>query len=174
MTFINAEVDVTLLPAAEELTLQPVQKKYLKVLRLEWALTAVFLAGSIALLLLFIPQLRSLWWWIALVFTSVFIIAAYYIVQQKSFSYLAYAVRDRDVIYRRGWLVRSTKVCPYNRVQNCSIQSGPLERRWGLASLQLYTAGSEGADMRIPGLALHEAEGLRQFILSKINGATVG
>ncbi|MEJ7911605.1 MAG: PH domain-containing protein [Chitinophagaceae bacterium] len=83
---------------------------------------------------------------------------------------MAYALREHDVIYQKGWLVKSTKVCPFNRVQNCSIQSGPLERRWGLASLVLYTAGSEGADMRIPGLLQNDAESLRQFILSKING----
>ncbi len=84
---------------------------------------------------------------------------------------MAFAVRDHDVIFQKGWLIRSIKICPFNRIQNCSIQSGPLERKWGLASLTLYTAGSTGADMRIPGLKQDEAERLRQYILSKINGA---
>lgn len=172
MSFINSEVDLSLLPAVETVALQPIQKTYLKLLRIEWLLTSLFLASGVALLLFFIPEIRSSWWWLALVLIFTFFIVAYYIIQQKSFSIIAYAVREHDVIYRRGWLVRSTKICPYNRVQNCSIQSGPLERRWGLTSLVLFTAGSEGADMRIPGLLQNEAEELRQFILSKINGTT--
>jgi hypothetical protein len=44
-----------------------------------------------------------------------------------------------------------------------------LERKFGLASLTIYTAGTEGADMRIPGLEQIEAERLRHFILSKIH-----
>jgi membrane protein YdbS with pleckstrin-like domain len=170
MAFINSEVDVSLLPAAETVALQKVQKTYLKLLRIEWMITSLFLASAATLLIIFVPGLRSSWWWIGLTLTTVLIILGYYAAQEKSFSFIAYAVREHDVIYQRGWLLRSTKVCPYNRVQNCSIQSGPLERRSGLASLVLYTAGSEGADMRIPGLLQNEAEELRQFILSKING----
>ena len=78
-------------------------------------------------------------------------------------------VREHDVVYQKGWLLRTLKVCPFNRIQNCTVQTGPLERRWGLASLTLYTAGTGGADLRIPGLTHEEATTLQQAILTRIN-----
>lgn len=170
MSFINAQLDLGSLPGAEEIKLQPVNKAYLHLLRTEWLISSLFLSIVIALLIAFIPEIRSTKWWLVLAIGGIAIILFYIFFQEKSFPYLAFAVRDQDVIYRKGWLIQRIKICPYNRVQNCTIQSGPLERRWKLASLILYTAGSQGADLTIPGLLQDEAEQLRQFILSKING----
>ena len=88
---------------------------------------------------------------------------------QRSFPFLTYAVREKDVIHQRGWLIRTIKVCPFNRIQNCTVRSGPLERKYHLASLIIYTAGSGGADMRISGLLQEEADKLRYYILEKIH-----
>jgi membrane protein YdbS with pleckstrin-like domain len=93
----------------------------------------------------------------------------YLLLIEKRFPHMAYAVRDHDILYQSGWIVRTLKACPFNRVQNCSVRSGPLERQASLATLVLFTAGSEGADLRIPGLLQEEAESLRQFILTKIH-----
>jgi membrane protein YdbS with pleckstrin-like domain len=171
MSFINTELDLISLPLAEEVQLNPVHSSYLKLLRTEWLITSVFLCTVAAVLIFFIPEIRYTIWAFILLLTTLLIIIPYYFLLQKSFPYMAFAVRDHDVIYQKGWLIRSIKICPFNRIQNCSIQSGPLERRWGLASLTLYTAGSTGADMRIPGLMQDEADRLRQYILSQINGA---
>ncbi len=173
MSFINTEVELSHLPVAEEVILQPINKTYLELLRIEWLISSLFISVVVLALIIFIPELRLSGWWLLLAGGGVAAILSYFLLQEKSFPYQAFAVREHDVIYRKGWFVQSTKICPFNRVQNCSIQSGVLERKWGLASLILYTAGSEGADMRIPGLLQTEAEQLRQFILSKINGTTV-
>ena len=170
MAFINSEIDLAALPVVESVTLRPIAKTYLRLLRLEWLMTAVFLAIVIALLFFFLPHLKNENRWIWVATTYILLIAVYYFLQEKAFPYKAFAVREHDVIYQKGWLIRSVKICPYNRIQNCSLQSGPLERKYGLATLLLYTAGSEGADMKIPGLEQQEAEQLRHYILSKING----
>jgi hypothetical protein len=171
MSFINAEIELSQLPAAEEIAMRPVHRDYLALLRIEWAVTAAIFVLGAALLIYFVPSIRSEGWPLVVIPTVIFL-AAYYLIQERSFPFMAFAVRERDVMYQKGWLVRRTKVCPYSRVQNCSIQSGPLERKKGLASLILFTAGSEGADLKIPGLLQHEAEELRQYILSQVNGAT--
>jgi membrane protein YdbS with pleckstrin-like domain len=172
MSFVNSTVDPALLPHAAEVALIGVQPSYRKLLRTEWAITSLFLVVCAVLVIVFTPEARTIGGLLLTIGAALLIIIFYYYVQERSFPFIAYAVREHDVMFRSGWLVRSIKVCPYNRVQNCSIKSGPLERRWGLASLVLYTAGSEGADMRIPGLLQQEAEDLRQFILSSINGTT--
>ena len=170
MLFTNTEIDLSSLPAAEEAHLQPVHRTYLKLLRIEWAITALVLAGIAAALIFFIPNLRTGYGWMIIAGAAVVLIAFYLFVLEQSFPHKAYAVREHDILYRSGWIVRTVRICPYNRIQNCSVRTGPLERKFSLAALILYTAGSEGADLRIPGLPQEEADNLRQFILTKING----
>ena len=72
-----------------------------------------------------------------------------------------YAVRDDDLWIREGVLWVTTTVVPFSRLQFVDTRQGPLDRMLGLASLQLYTAAL-GAQTTIPGLALAEAEQLRE------------
>jgi membrane protein YdbS with pleckstrin-like domain len=59
-------------------------------------------------------------------------------------------------------------MCPFNRIQHCSVDSGPVERSYKLASLTLYTAASESADVKIAGLPELLALNIREFIMKKI------
>lgn len=174
MSFINPEIDLSTLPAAEQMQLVPVQRSYLQLLRMEWMITAVLLVAIAAGLLFFIPSLRTSFWKTAITVAIAAGMVSYYLWQEKAFHYQAYAIREKDVAYQQGWLIRRLKICPYNRIQNCSVHTGPLERKFGLATLALFTAGSDGADVRIPGLAAEEAHRLREFILSQINGERAG
>ena len=169
LPFSNTEIDISNLPRAEEVPLQPLHPKYLKLLRIEWVITAVVLIVAATLLLVLVPRFQQLPMVALLPAGVVLFLCFYYFLQEKTFPYRAYAVREQDVLYQKGWIIRSLKVCPFNRIQNCSVQSGPLERRFGLASLTLFTAGSSGADLRIHGLTQTEADNLRQFILSRIH-----
>ena len=167
MLFINSAINLSELPVAEDVSLKPVERKYLSLLRIEWAITAIVIFTIVAAILYFAKPVSP--WNIIIPVLAVMLVAYYYIYQERAFNFLAYAVRDKDIISQKGWIIRSIKICPFNRVQNCTLNTGPLERKYGLASLSLYTAGSSGADMRINGLSLEEAETLRQFILNKIN-----
>jgi hypothetical protein len=169
LPFSNAEIDISNLPRAEEVPLQPLHPQYKKLLRIEWMITAVVLIVAATLLLVLVPRFQHLPMAALLPAAVIFFLIFYYVVQEKTFPYRAYAVREQDVLYQKGWIVRSLKVCPFNRIQNCAVQSGPLERRLGLASLTLFTAGSSGADLRIHGLTQTDADNLRQFILSRIH-----
>ncbi|MFJ6798468.1 PH domain-containing protein [Streptomyces sp. NPDC091268] len=71
-----------------------------------------------------------------------------------------YAERADDLLISRGVLWREQTVVPYGRMQLVEVTSGPLERRFGLACVQLHTAAA-ASDARIPGLAPAEAERLR-------------
>ncbi|MFF4100200.1 PH domain-containing protein [Streptomyces sp. NPDC001903] len=71
-----------------------------------------------------------------------------------------YAERADDLLISRGVLWRAQTVVPYGRMQLVEVTSGPLERRFGLASLQLHTAAA-ATDAKIPGLAPDEAQRLR-------------
>jgi uncharacterized protein len=71
-----------------------------------------------------------------------------------------YAEREDDLLVRRGVMVRRLTVVPYGRMQFVDVTAGPVDRIFGLATVQLHTAAS-ASDARIPGLATAEAERLR-------------
>lgn len=71
-----------------------------------------------------------------------------------------YAERADDLLISRGVLWREETVVPYGRMQLVEVTSGPVERYFGLAGLQLHTAAA-ATDARIPGLLPEEAERLR-------------
>jgi len=66
---------------------------------------------------------------------------------------------QEDALYlERGVVTRVDTVVPFVRVQHVDTQRGPLERTTGLASVVVYTAGSRGADVTIPGLTPERAQ----------------
>jgi membrane protein YdbS with pleckstrin-like domain len=71
-----------------------------------------------------------------------------------------YAERADDLLISRGVLWHEETIVPYGRMQLVEVTSGPLERKFGLASLQLHTAAA-ATDATIPGLTPAEAERLR-------------
>jgi membrane protein YdbS with pleckstrin-like domain len=167
--FSNETVELRSLPRAEEVALQPIEKSYWKVLQWEWMITWGVIILSVAVTILFTRQKDILLWMLIAIPLLLFCILTYWLTH-RSFTRKAYALRDKDIIYRTGWLIQRLSVCPFNRIQHCSINSGPFERKLGLASLSVYTAGTEGADIKIPGLREDTALALRDFIMKKTKG----
>jgi hypothetical protein len=71
-----------------------------------------------------------------------------------------YAERDNDLLVRHGLLIRRLSIVPYARMQYVDVTAGPLERAFGLATVQLHTAAA-ASDARVPGLPPEEASRLR-------------
>ncbi|GAA4600261.1 hypothetical protein GCM10023107_52130 [Actinoplanes octamycinicus] len=71
-----------------------------------------------------------------------------------------YAERDNDLMVRHGLLVRRLSIVPYARMQFVDVTAGPLERAFGLATVQLHTAAA-ASDAQVPGLPPDEAARLR-------------
>ena len=168
MDFINEQIDTGSIPDATSINWQPIEKDYLKVLRLEWLFTSfVLLLVAIALLFFVIPFRETLA--VVLLISGWFLIVSlYFFIQERSFHLRAYAIREHDILYRHGWIVQRIHGCPVNRIQHCSSEAGLLERKFKLSSLTLFTAGTSGADLRVSGLRAEIAENIRDFIMNKI------
>ncbi|MET7289111.1 PH domain-containing protein [Streptomyces sp. NPDC005573] len=80
-----------------------------------------------------------------------------------------YAERADDLLISRGVLWHEETVVPYGRMQLVEVTSGPVERHFGLAGVQLHTAAA-ATDATIPGLRPAEAERLRDR-LTELGGA---
>lgn len=77
------------------------------------------------------------------------------------------ALRDKDIAFKKGLFWRQHTLLPFNRVQHIEIHRGPIERKLGLSSLRLFTAGGTGVDLQISGLEKERAERIKEFILDK-------
>jgi membrane protein YdbS with pleckstrin-like domain len=75
-----------------------------------------------------------------------------------------YRVREESLYLERGVVTHVRTVVPYVRIQHVDTSRGPIERLLGLSTLVVYTAGSRGADVSIPGLTPDEARDLQQRV----------
>jgi hypothetical protein len=76
-----------------------------------------------------------------------------------------YKVDERGIEIRRGvWWRKETHV-PRSRVQHTDVSQGPLERGHGLATLVIYTAGTDYAKVELSGLDHATALRIRDHLL---------
>jgi len=73
-----------------------------------------------------------------------------------------FEIQDDALYLVRGVITQVDTSVPYVRVQHTDTQRGPVERLVGLSSVVVYTAGTRGADIRIPGLRPERATELRE------------
>jgi len=52
-------------------------------------------------------------------------------------------------------------------VQHLRIDQGPIERKFNLSRLKIFTAGGNSSDLSIPGLDPITSNKLKQFIVAK-------
>ena len=99
--------------------------------------------------------------WVGIAVTAVVLAVGVVYVAAKYRSW-RFEVRDDDLYLERGVVTRVDTVVPFVRVQHVDTQRGPVERAVGLASVVVYTAGSRGADVTIPGLTPERADDLQE------------
>lgn len=166
MAFTNLQIDTKELPRAEDLQMQPMAEAY----RRE-SLTQLLLVFGPLFLLSLIPQLFPitpplLKYLLLLIPLGLLLIGSLVtLVVVKQIKVKAYALRDHDIAYRSGLFWRKTTLLLFSRVQHVEVTSGPLQRRFGLATLKFFTAGGSSVDLKIEGLLRDDAEKLREFIL---------
>jgi membrane protein YdbS with pleckstrin-like domain len=86
--------------------------------------------------------------------------AAAFVIVGRNYDSWGYAERAEDLLVTHGVMFRRLVVVPYGRMQLVDVTAGPLERKFGIATLRLHTAAA-GTDARIHGLTPPEATRLR-------------
>jgi uncharacterized protein len=108
----------------------------------------VFLAIGKPKLFLFSLALAPLLIW---VLTAMFL--------RRQWERWGYRVTPRTLEIRKGLVWQGIRVVARNRIQHIDINSGPLDRKFGLVQVVVYTAGTVVG--MIPGLTPADAEALR-------------
>lgn len=88
----------------------------------------------------------------------------------RSYRALGYRLDERVLLIRRGLWWQTVQLLPLSRIQHVDLTRGPLERRFGLATLVMHTAGTHAAHIPLPGLDAAEAERLRAILIAAGEG----
>lgn len=166
----------------ETIPWKPVEETYLKYriisLLLGFVVTVAVIVGMAVIIGWLVPQVIGwdtsrfvefltrplvLWLFVAAIVIELVIDLIVTIRRCKS---LKYAEREEDFLLRYGVLFHRMWAVPYGRIQSAEVRSGPLERAFGLARLQLRTAGVYG-NITLPGLSTAKADELREDLVAR-------
>ena len=89
------------------------------------------------------------------------------------YRHLRYHVDAAGITIRDGVFWRTWSAVPRLRIQHTDVFQGPLQRRYGVATLKLYTAGSRFTRIELPGLEHTVAMGLRDELQRQANDDAV-
>jgi membrane protein YdbS with pleckstrin-like domain len=161
--FTNNQLDLQGLPEAEQLEMIPLEPVYQRVRYISATIVAIgFILAAWAIA--WAQEGLYPYGYIGASLISVFA-GSMVLYNGHVYHYMGYAIREKDITYKSGWLWKSMITVPFNRVQHCDLRQGILDRRFGLSKLTIYTAGGQSTDLMIPGLLPDTAEKLKTFIL---------
>ncbi len=90
-----------------------------------------------------------------------------------AYRHTSYRVDDLGIEIRKGVYWRVVINVPKSRVQHIDVSQGPLERRYGLGTLVIYTAGTDHAKVELEGLEHGRALRIREHLLPSGAGDAV-
>lgn len=163
--FFNSRIDVGDLPQLPPDSFEPLAPAYLRSKYVADAVTAVIV---VALAAAATAAMRAagapVWIPVAAALVILLLIGLAAVLQTMSVRHLGYLVREHDLSLRQGVITRVTSTIPYNRVQHVGVDRGPIERLYGLATLQLRSAGGV---IGISGLTTSDANRLKELVTAR-------
>jgi membrane protein YdbS with pleckstrin-like domain len=90
-----------------------------------------------------------------------------------AYRFASYRIDELGIEIRRGVYWRTITNVPRSRVQHTDVSQGPLERRYGLGTLVIYTAGTAHSRVNLEGLDHEVARRIRAHLLPKDEGDAV-
>lgn len=164
--FTNNTIDTNQLPRFETVEFQTLQPDYWKVILINSTITFVIIAIAVGVLQYYVEEIASemVYIWIALAVIALLT----FTFSRIAFLKKGFAFREHDVLFRSGILATNTIIIPYNRVQHVALHEGVFSRYFGLAKVEIFTAGGSSSDIEIPGIEKEQAEKIKQLVMGKI------
>jgi len=82
-----------------------------------------------------------------------------------AYRHASYRVDDRSIEIRQGVFWRTITNVPRSRVQHTDVSQGPVERKFGLGTLVIHTAGTAHSKVTLEGLDHETARRIRAYLL---------
>ena len=163
--FTNKTIDISSLPQFEEVDFQPISRKYLIKSNLQTGVLLCFVLIGWVILFYFNINLNQLI--LLLAGIVLFFGFQFWNISRLQKNY-GFALREKDILYRRGYLVNKTTVVPFKRIQHASISRDVWDKMLGISTLKIFTAGGSGSDISIPGLAPDLALRMKEALAEKL------
>lgn len=109
---------------------------------------------------------------IGIVSFPIWVVIGWWVVN-KEFETMSATLTENSIHLKKGVFNRLEKTIPLDKVVDVALRTGPLLRMFGLATVQIETAGSNAqgtADMVLKGIV--DAEGFRNAVLTQRKIAT--
>lgn len=160
-------------PAIEEGELQKLDPRSIRVQQLGgWTFTAVIAAVSLAGLGVGLLTGDEMPNWLRrvlpLLWLAAIILMAWHAQwwPRRAYEHTSYRVDTQGIEIQKGVYWRVAINVPRSRVQHSDVSQGPLERRYGLGTLVIYTAGTDHARVDLAGLEHGVAMRLRTQLVA--------
>jgi len=82
-----------------------------------------------------------------------------------SYRHSSYRLDEVGIEIRKGAYWRAITNVPRSRIQHTDVSQGPLERRFGLGTLVIHTAGTMNAKVTLAGLEHETARRIRAYLI---------
>lgn len=164
--FTNDTIDTAQLPRFEQVPMTNLHRDYWKVTAITMIIVFSVLAVALALAVNLIEELSGSGLKLGIVWAVLVIVSLCF--SYIAFRKKAFAFRNHDVLFRHGIIATTTIVIPYNRVQHVALHEGFISRFFGLATIEIFTAGGSSSDIEIPGIQKEQAENIKQLLMGKI------
>jgi uncharacterized protein len=79
---------------------------------------------------------------------------------------MGYAEREDDFLVKTGIFFRRVLAVPYGRLQYLDVKEGPVQRHFGIRTLELQTA-SAATNATLPGIPVEDSERLRDQLMAR-------
>lgn len=165
-SFTNTTIDTTQLPRFEEVQFSKLHPNYWKVILINTAVTFFIFGIGAGFLFYFNEEISEARSYSVVAF--VVLLAITVLLSRISFKKRGFAFREHDVLFQSGIIATKTIVIPYNRVQHVALHEGLVSRYFGLAKVEIFTAGGSSSDIEIPGIEKEQAENIKQLLMGKI------
>ena len=164
--FTNETIDTSQLPKFEEVQFTVLHPNYWKVTLISCFILIVFIFSGMLLGLIFIKEFSE--FQSELMSLTIVLIVLILLFSRIAFRKKRFAFRNHDVLFRHGIIATNTIVIPYNRIQHVALHEGLVSRYFGLAKIEIFTAGGSASNIEIPGIEKEQAENIKQLLMGKI------
>lgn len=93
---------------------------------------------------------------------------------RRRYEATSYRMGDRFFEFRSGLVWKTSVMIPISRLQHIDLLRGPWEQHYGLATLDLHTAGTRQASVKVPGLEAGTANRIREVLIEAADLEPVG
>lgn len=149
----------------------PVSEKLIQARRLVAVLAEIPVIG-VAIALWVIPDVPNFIAWILGALSLITLIWLWWLIGRRVRSY-AYCERESDLLVTSGILFRRLVIVPYGRMQLVDVTAGPIDRAFGVTTVQIHTAAAT-TDAAIPGLVPEVAAAVRDRLANRGESRAAG